>query len=269
MLRMLLGAVVVANLLFFGWARGWLGAAWPPPGHSQREPERLTAQIKPDRLLLLGPEAARKALAVPRNGAAPAAANGLDAAADGAANAGAASAANSAAPSNTGSGAEVAPTDTALQCLEAGPFTAEQLASAIRSLTRQGLDTATWAEMPLTTPAWLVFAGRFADAAARRTRLQAWQRQGVPAPDNLDAPRELAPGLVFSRHVNRNDAEAALAALAQRHPATANVARVLQAPANSARLVMLRVAAADAPLVQRLRDVALPQQDRFTRCSVG
>lgn len=155
----------------------------------------------------------------------------------------------------------------ALQCLEAGPYTAEQLASAIRTLTRQGLDTATWAEMPLAGAGWMVFAGRFADAAARRTRLQAWQRQGLPTPENLEAPRDLAPGLVFSRHGSRNDAEASLATLVQRYPATSNVARVLQAPAGSARLVMLRVAAADAALAQRLRSVPLPLQERFERCT--
>ena len=244
MLRGLLVLLLAANLLFFGWARGWFGAAWPPPGHSQREPERLAAQANPDRLVLLGPDAARKALAGARNGALP-------------------PAAAAAPPADTAAAA----TDAALQCLEAGPYTADQLASTIKTLTRQGLDTATWAEMPLAAPAWLVFAGRFADTGARRTRVQAWQRQGLPVPDNLDAPRELAPGLVFSRHVNRNDAETALAALAQRYPATASLARVVQSPAGSARLVMLRVAAADTALAQRLRDVPLPLQDRFARCS--
>jgi hypothetical protein len=152
-------------------------------------------------------------------------------------------------------------------CLEAGPFTPNQLTAANSALTRLGLDVATFTDVPLPAPAWMVFAGRFADAAARRTRLQAWQRQGVPTPDLLDAPRELAPGLVFSQHASRADAEAALSALAGRYPPVANVARVVPAPAPAARLSHLRVAAASPALALRLREPAVAQQVRFTRCA--
>jgi hypothetical protein len=248
MLRVLLALLVLANVLFFFWARGWLGAAWPPPGQSQREPERLAAQVRPERLVLLGPDAARSATSAARSAAAPP------------------PAAPSAAPSTASAAAADAPAATL--CLEAGPYTAAQLAVASRNLVaRLGLEAGTWAEAPAPTPVWLVFAGRFADTAARRTRVQAWQRQGVPAPDNLDAPRELSPGLVFSRHTSRGDADAALAALAQRHPPVASVARVVQATGAAASLSMLRLAAADTALAQRLREANLPTQDRFTRCA--
>lgn len=237
MLRTLLIVLLLANALFFGWARGWFGALWPPPGASQREPERLALQVRPERFVLLAPDAARAAATPPRPAViaepSPAPAVGAEAAA---------------------------------LCLEAGPFTTEQLAAANKKLTGLAVDVAALTEVPLAAPPWLVFAGRFADAAARRTRLQAWQRQGVPLPDLLDAPREMAPGLVFSRHMSRADADAALSQLAARHAAIANVARVVQAPAGLPRLSQLRVMAASPALALQLRDVVFAQQERFTRC---
>lgn len=262
MLRVLLVVLLLANVLFFGWAQGWMGAAWPPPGHSQREPERLALQVKPERFVLLGPDALRAANAAPRLGTVVAA----SAAASAAAVTGSASA--PVAPVATSTAAEPAPAaDTTALCLEAGPFTAEQLTVANETLARLGVDGAALAEVPLAAPAWLVFAGRFADAAARRTRLLAWQRQGVPVSELLDAPRDMAPGLVFSRHFSRADADAALSLLASRYPATASVARVVQAPAGSARLSRLRVSAASPALAQRLREAVFAQQERFTRCA--
>ena len=260
MLRALLVVLLLANALFFGWARGWFGAAWPPPGHSQREPDRITLQVRPERFVLLAPDAARTGANAPSPvGTASPTTAPTAAPAGPASNSGGAGAAAAAGESPPGA-------ESAALCLEAGPFTADQLAAANKMLTRLGVDVAALTEVPLVAPAWLVFAGRFADAAARRTRLQAWQRQGVPVPDLLDAPRDMAPGLVFSRHLSRADADAALSLLASRHPAIASVARVVQAPAGLARLSVLRVAAASPTLAQQLRDAVFAQQERFTRC---
>lgn len=245
--RTLLVVLLAANVLFFAWAQGWLGDAWPPPGQSQREPERITTQVRPDHFVLLGPEAAARAAASASRAAT------LE---SGTASTPAASAAGG-----------LAEAEAATACLEAGPFTADQLTAANRALTRLGVDVATFADVPVAAPGWMVFAGRFADTAARRTRLQAWQRQGVPTPDLLDAPRDLAPGLVFSRHATRADADAALATLASRHPPVVSVARVVAAPAAAARLSRLRVAAASPALALRLNEAAVAQQVRFTRCA--
>jgi hypothetical protein len=262
MLRAVLILLLLANALFFGWARGWFGSAWPPPGDSQREPHRLAAQVRPEQLLLLGPESAR---AAPQGAPASTPAAPADPAASAAAPAAEAggSAAVAAATAAALASANAEPTT----CLETGPLTAEQLAALNQTLGQLGVDTTTLAAAPLTAPAWMVFAGRFADAAARRTRLQAWQRQGVPLPSLLDAPRELAPGLVFSRHVARASADAALQALASRHPAVANVARVVQAPPGATNLSQLRAARASPALARQLGAAALPPQQRFARCA--
>lgn len=63
MLRALLAALLLANLLFLGWTRGWFAPAWPTPGDSEREPARLAAQVAPERVTVLAPAAASAALA--------------------------------------------------------------------------------------------------------------------------------------------------------------------------------------------------------------
>ena len=66
MLRLLAAALVVANLLFFVWARGWLAPAWPAPRHGEREPERMAAQVNPQAVTVLPPKAASAALTAAR-----------------------------------------------------------------------------------------------------------------------------------------------------------------------------------------------------------
>ncbi len=79
MLRLLVALLLLANLLFFGWTRGWLGTGMPPPQHGQREPERLAAQVRPELIVLMplptasAPSAAAEADAAPASAAAPAA----------------------------------------------------------------------------------------------------------------------------------------------------------------------------------------------------
>ena len=62
MLRALLAGLLLANLLFFGWARGWFAPAWPEPGASEREPHRLAAQLAPERVTVRTPAAASAAI---------------------------------------------------------------------------------------------------------------------------------------------------------------------------------------------------------------
>jgi hypothetical protein len=63
MLRALLLLLLIANVLFFAWTRGALEPAWPPPGRGDREPERLTAQVRPDSVRVVPPAASGAAAA--------------------------------------------------------------------------------------------------------------------------------------------------------------------------------------------------------------
>lgn len=61
MLRALLAGLLLANALYFGWARGWFAPTWPAPGAGEREPARLAAQVAPERVSVLSPAAASAA----------------------------------------------------------------------------------------------------------------------------------------------------------------------------------------------------------------
>ena len=59
MLRTLVLVLLLANVLFFAWARGWLGT---PPRQGQSEPARLAAQVRPELLKVLPAPAANVAV---------------------------------------------------------------------------------------------------------------------------------------------------------------------------------------------------------------
>jgi len=53
MLRVLLLVVLVANLLFFGFTRGWFDGFLGLQSHGDREPERLANQVRPASIVLM------------------------------------------------------------------------------------------------------------------------------------------------------------------------------------------------------------------------
>ena len=63
MLRWLVAALVVANLVFYAWTRGWLDDVAGVRAAGDREPERLTRQVKPDLIRVLPPQSAASAVA--------------------------------------------------------------------------------------------------------------------------------------------------------------------------------------------------------------
>ncbi len=70
MLRAAAVLLVLANLGFFAWARGWLQPGFPPPRHGEHEPQRLTAQLNPKAVTVLPPRAASAAVVAARAAAA-------------------------------------------------------------------------------------------------------------------------------------------------------------------------------------------------------
>ncbi len=218
MLRALVALLVVANLAFFAWSRGWLGAT---PHHTQREPERLLAQVRPEALNVLPPKAATVAVQAARA--------------------------------------------AAQSCLEAGPFSDNDIISAEALLVASQLSEGTWLRVDGSPPAvWLVFAGRYPEAALRKAREEDLKKLKLSF-ELIDRPADLAPGFVLSRHASKEDAQAWM-------DARANTAlkglRVVQLPA-PASAWRLRVPKADTALTDKLQ--ALPAEalaGGFKPCAV-
>lgn len=210
MLRAIVAALVLANLLFFVWVRGWLAPSLPPPRQAESEPGRLAQQVRPESITVLPARAASAALNAVREAAAV--------------------------------------------CLVAGPFAADAVEAAEAALAAAQPASGAWAREAVTAPPaeWLVFAGRYADAAARRARQQELAKLGLSV-ETLSAPAALAPGLVLSRHATRDAAEAELANLASSK--SLKGARVVEMPAPPPAY-WLRVPRSDAELAARLK--ALP-----------
>jgi len=61
MLRLLLLALIAANLGFYSWTQGWLDGVVGARAIGDREPERLARQVRPETVVILPPESAAAA----------------------------------------------------------------------------------------------------------------------------------------------------------------------------------------------------------------
>ncbi len=211
MLRLLVAAVLVANLLFLAWSQGWLAPGFAPPRHAEREPGRLAAQVRPESLVVLPPTAASAAVKAARAAAAV--------------------------------------------CLEAGPFAAAVVEAAETALAAAKLPEGALQRAQDPPPQWLVYAGRFTEAAPRRAREEELKRLGIAYEPLTDA-EELSPGLVISRHPSQVAADAALQGLSGGQALKG--VRVVEMPAAQVRF-WLRVARADEDMAARLKAATGPE----------
>jgi hypothetical protein len=67
-LRVLVLLLLVANLLFFGFTRGWFDGMFGLSSIGDREPERVVSQVRPGTVVLIPMGAASGASAVARSG---------------------------------------------------------------------------------------------------------------------------------------------------------------------------------------------------------
>jgi hypothetical protein len=54
-LRALVLALALANVVFWAWTQGWLDPFTSIPAHGDREPERLARQVRPEAIVILPP----------------------------------------------------------------------------------------------------------------------------------------------------------------------------------------------------------------------
>lgn len=156
-------------------------------------------------------------------------------------------------PPSQASAAVQAARVAALVCLEAGPLPDSALAWAEGTLATAQLPEGALQRVD-AAPAlgWLVYAGRYPEAALRRSREEDLKKLKLTF-ELIDSPPELAPGLVLSRHPTRDSAEAWLKGA----PDGLRGARVVQLPVPAERWT-LRVQRADTDTATRLK--ALPPE---------
>ena len=228
MLRALVVALLVANGLFYFWTQGWLDGIVGVRARGDREPERLSAQVRPERVVILAhPPAPAPAVA-----ARPAAV---------------ASATLAVAPA----------------CLEAGPFEAPQLDAAETAL-RGGIPGAAWTTVRTEKPAvWLVYMGAYPDAEAMQRKEQELYRIRDSL-EEIAVPGEGPYGLALGRYPSRGAAERALGQWQDRGIRTA---RVVQA-SPAATQQWLRVERAEPALAAQLVALkAEPLGKGFAACA--
>jgi hypothetical protein len=227
-IRGLLIALIVANLLVLAWSVDWL-PGFPRP--REREPERLQRQVSPQAVQLITPTAASAALQA----------------------AAAQRAQPGAAPAATPPLAPAAPEGPTV-CLEAGPFAAVEVAAAERGLRELKWPTLEWTQQRSERGgSYIVYQGRFADDAAVARRRTELSRQQITAEAVRNSP-DLQPGLSFGRFDTRAAADAALAQVQQQGVKPSRVVTI-----NIPVVVtLLRVERADGALAARLTTLTLP-----------
>lgn len=150
-MKLLLSLLVVANVLLFGWLRGWMA----PFGGDGREPGRVERQVAPDALRVL--PAVRSG-----SGSGSAGAAGTGAAAAGAAAAAAGPATPSApggptSPSDAPTGAALAAALRAANCVEIGPMAEAEAVRVQVALDAVAADLAVATQRAEDTTSWWVY----------------------------------------------------------------------------------------------------------------
>ena len=197
MLRGLVLLLLVANLLFFAWARGGLDQVVGVRADGDREPARLGLQVDPQVIRILSPQP----FVPPPPPQAPQALSVVPA------------------PAASGASAVDA------TCLEAGPFLSTQVGTAEAAL-QTVLPANRWTSLRTEQAAvWAVYMGRYTDREARQKKIEELRRLDVAAEELRGVP-ELGDGLSLGRHGDRASAEKALAELNRRGVRTARVVQL-------------------------------------------
>lgn len=254
MLRLTVVLLALANGAFFAWQAGWL------PGLSAAAPkdaasDRLADQVHPERLLVITGQGLASAPGV----LASSATNASTA---------------STAPSTPAATASVAQSPVlaasgdanpavATQCLEAGPFTAEENRQALSQVSKV-LPKGSWSSQAVGVPGlWLVYMGPYADAEALQRKLVELRRLRNLSFEEVRSPSNLAMGVSLGRFADERAANAALETMRLRGVRTARVVNARPAM----ELMVLRVAQASTADQGKLGALPLPAGKGFIACA--
>ncbi len=271
MLRGLVLVLIGLNVVLFLWIRS-------DPGWTQadREPQRLAQQLAPQAIRFLAEGASQPAAgaSAARHGGGPVA-SGDAASSTAAATAASTStvvigppAASSPAPSASSSATAAAASRPAavgassaavVACVESGPLPSAEAAALQRVLDASGVPAAAVGVRADPQPShWMVYMGRFADAAQWQKKAEELRRLKLPY-SAVSHPAALTPGLSLGSYPTEVAAQGHLDDLAKHGVRTA---RVVAVPADStARRVQVR-------LVDPAWEKRLPGE-RFAGCLAG
>src|SRR5574341_1158550 len=206
MLRILVVFLLLANLAFYAWTRGWLTEITGVSPEGDRDPQRLQRQQHPERIRILPP------------GSVP-----------------------SAPPPTSETSETSAVAAPVLACLEAGPYAGAELPQA-EGVLKAALPADSWSVVQTERPGlWLVYMGKYANREAMAKKLAELKELRIAA-DELKGSPEHEPGLSLGRYDSRAHADESLAELAKRGVRSARVINL----APPATLHTLRIAQADA-----------------------
>ena len=200
MLRLFVVLLVLANIGFYAWTQGTLDGVVGMRAQGDREPERLTRQVRPETIRVLLPSTA------------------------------------------------AAVTEAPQVCLEAGPYTPEQITAAEGAL-QTTLPAGSWVNLKTEAPAaWIVYMGKYPNREALQKKANELKLLKIPFEAVRNNP-ELQEGLALGgRYDNRAAADTALADVVQKGARTAKVVALSQPVVTHS----LRVERADATLQSRL-----------------
>lgn len=257
MLRLIVLALVLANMGYFAWSHHLLRDLRIGPSE-EAEPHRMAQQIRPDVLRIVRtagtgdlpapPQAAPPQSPEPAPPAPAPATVPVPVSVP-------------VVPASTASAASSStPTPTA--CLQAGIFDSDQAETLRRTLSKK-LPTGSWSLNKVSQPGrWMVYMGRFTDNETlnkKRNELKArnvsFERPGVAA---------LEPGLTLGRFATEDAAERALVKLNTRGVRSA---RVVQEREETPGFV-LRLPAADADTIAQLRAMRRVLGDKNLRSCI-
>lgn len=260
MLRSLVLILLIVNAAFFAWSQGWLNQLVGVQPDAQHEPDRLSKQIHPDKIVVLAatsPTAgkAHQANPVPSPDAASAAAS--------AASAASAPVYGASAATVTSSPAMAAATSNKdMKCVEAGPFSAAEYAS-VEATVRAALPSGSWNSHTVAIQGlWLAYMGPYPDAdMLERKRAELRRIKGLNF-EEVHTPAHLAQGLALGRYTRLQDAEAGLNTLRNRGIRTARIVNVRP----SMDVQVLRVPQATVNMQVALASMKMPQGKNFSPC---
>jgi hypothetical protein len=193
MLRVLALLLLLANGGYFAWSQGYLLAYGFGPA-ARGEPQRLTQQIRPNDIQIVGIETTVAPVSTQPE---------------------------SSAPGTTPNPSPSTPSANSANCLQAGPFDMPQ-ASALRRTLDATLPAESWRLEPATLPArWIIYMGKYESAEAVIRKKMELRSLNVASEAVLNA--SLAPGVSLGSFDTQAAADAGLIKLTQRGVRTARV----------------------------------------------